>query len=111
MPLADRAQSRLRQVRADRDERDSGLAKPGPELPLIIGQGKVACRTARIAEEDEHRRPLGRQALQRQRRAVGLRQVEGLDDIAGRSEEHTSELPPLMRTSSAAFSLKKKKHT
>src|SRR3546814_3111001 len=32
-------------------------------------------------------------------------------DLAGRSEEHTSELQSLMRISYAVFCLKKKKHT
>src|SRR3546814_5961521 len=39
--------------------------------------------------------------------------VNGLDDAIldrGRSEEHTSELPSLMRTSSAVFCLKQKLH-
>src|SRR3546814_7438240 len=34
-----------------------------------------------------------------------------LEDIAHRSEEHTSELQSLMRISYAVFCLKKKKHT
>src|SRR3546814_7230590 len=34
-----------------------------------------------------------------------------LDDVPGRSEEHTSELQSLMRTSYAVFCLKKKKKT
>src|SRR3546814_6836414 len=38
---------------------------------------------------------------------VGYRLVE-LDDRAGRSEEHTSELQALMRSSYAVFCLKKK---
>src|SRR3546814_1497635 len=44
--------------------------------------------------------------------AIGNRQVTvGADcgDIAGRSEEHTSELQSLMRISYAVFCLKKKK--
>src|SRR3546814_16744795 len=35
----------------------------------------------------------------------------GLDDLRGRSEEHTSELQSLMRISYAVFCLKKKKTT
>src|SRR3546814_8137702 len=36
-------------------------------------------------------------------------EIEGNDDITGRSEEHTSELQSLMRISYAVFCLKKKK--
>src|SRR3546814_1742681 len=36
--------------------------------------------------------------------------LSGVLDKAGRSEEHTSELQSLMRTSYAVFCLKKKKH-
>src|SRR3546814_4256719 len=36
--------------------------------------------------------------------------VDGDHGVAFRSEEHTSELQPLMRTSYAVFCLKKKKH-
>src|SRR3546814_5347664 len=35
-------------------------------------------------------------------------EITGLRDRGGRSEEHTSELQPLMRTSYAGFCLKKK---
>src|SRR3546814_10719192 len=41
-------------------------------------------------------------AIQRPRRLI--------EEIAGRSEEHTSELQSLMRISYAVFCLKKKKH-
>src|SRR3546814_10477611 len=37
------------------------------------------------------------------------RQIQQLEDILGRSEEHTSELQSLMRISYAVFCLKKKK--
>src|SRR3546814_4877742 len=38
-------------------------------------------------------------------------QPQPFDDVAGRSEEHTSELQSLMRISYAVFCLKKKKPT
>src|SRR3546814_5159867 len=37
--------------------------------------------------------------------------VEAIEEVAGRSEEHTSELQSLMRISYAVFCLKKKKQT
>src|SRR3546814_5349169 len=36
--------------------------------------------------------------------------IQPLDEVAARSEEHTSELQSLMRISYAVFCLKKKKH-
>src|SRR3546814_19532291 len=63
---------------------------------------------AHLGHQREHRRH------RRRGSGVGARQPEaqrphrGLDQ---RSEEHTSELQSLMRTSYAVFCLKKKKHT
>src|SRR3546814_9686733 len=42
--------------------------------------------------------------------SVEAREARGLGDATGRSEEHTSELQSLMRTSYAVFCLKKKKN-
>src|SRR3546814_5478690 len=62
------------------------------------GGGRQLCRPGRSAAAGKPpRRPRG---------ACHDRGV-----VAGRSEEHTSELQSLMRTSYAAFCLKKKKHT
>src|SRR3546814_6757868 len=41
--------------------------------------------------------------------AVPMRRSGDAQEVAGRSEEHTSELPSLMRISYAVFCLKKKK--
>src|SRR3546814_2755919 len=43
--------------------------------------------------------------------AVGVAGFEGLEQVPRRSEEHTSELQSLMRTSYAVFSLEKKLNT
>src|SRR3546814_5003299 len=51
---------------------------------------------------------LGRRGQGRNRRPVG---IGGQHALAGRSEEHTSELQSLMRISYAVFCLKKKKKT
>src|SRR3546814_5763485 len=49
-------------------------------------------------------------SLVRERRGVACRDDDGIDlDPRERSEEHTSELQSLMRTSYAVFCLKKKK--
>src|SRR3546814_10287118 len=54
-----------------------------------------------------NRRALGKSEWRTARRAI----FEALIDVfAPRSEEHTSELQSLMRTSYAVFCLKKKKH-
>src|SRR3546814_2586978 len=49
------------------------------------------------------------QRLQRYLQGIGA--GADADGVAGRSEEHTSELQSLMRTSYAVFCLKKKKNT
>src|SRR3546814_14166642 len=64
-------------------------------LAALFGQGSLA-RPSELSQAWVH--PVGD--------AVGQRHIE----IAARSEEHTSELQSLMRTSYAVFCLKKKKY-
>src|SRR3546814_5383699 len=60
--------------------------------------------------EQDRTRPDEGQVRQLARRHPHLeRRAAGMGDLAGRSEEHTSELQSLMRISSAVFCLKKKK--
>src|SRR3546814_4999550 len=68
---------------------------------LVEGADHGIARAAELARQ----RPAGRQARAR-------REAAGEDDLAHlvvRSEEHTSELQSLMRTSYAVFCLKKKR--
>src|SRR3546814_3415468 len=46
-------------------------------------------------------RPADRRVVQLRRACIGVRPHGGADRVAGRSEEHTSELQSLMRTSYA----------
>src|SRR3546814_1390466 len=84
---------------------------------LLEGQGPLACRIGRHAEHlqrlltDPQRRAEGF-TLDHRHLAVhqfhGMRQVARPgDDLQVRSEEHTSELQSLMRSSYAVFCLKK----
>src|SRR3546814_6190787 len=52
---------------------------------------------------------LGPQRLAEAPRVLCDQRRSGSEDLRGRSEEHTSELPSLMRISYAVFCLKKKK--
>src|SRR3546814_4104092 len=91
----------------------------GPDFGQFVGRDAIgrhdidavaerAKQDAAVAEEgDEARGDRGEIA------AVGRRDVERGDgaEAAKRSEEHTSELQSLMRTSYAVFCLKKKTQT
>src|SRR3546814_9551416 len=83
------------------DAVDDALEDHAPDQVAVVEQGRVDA-PARVlgAGEDAFAQVLD---LARDRRAV-------VGD-AGRSEEHTSELQSLMRTSYAVFCLKKKKKT
>src|SRR3546814_7209170 len=67
------------------------------------GQGYAACAR-------QHRRCRGRPPLSRRRHPLAARSLQDWPQLC-RSEEHTSELQSLMRTSYAVFCLKKKKKT
>src|SRR3546814_5150779 len=93
MPVSRRSGSEIeRPERGDPERGESGIAIPRRQRRDDRGQ-----RLAR------HRRRDGA-LVEHVGRAVGER-----TDALGRSEEHTSELQSLMRTSYAVFSLKKKK--
>src|SRR3546814_4690937 len=81
------------------------------------GLSPPAPRAIRESEDNAKRHEEGRNAIAGRGSGRGtiqpLRQRQGLGDarwadIAGRSEEHTSELESLMRISYAVFCLKKK---
>src|SRR3546814_5785569 len=83
-------------------ELDGNLAcQPALDVESGIVQHRLACR--RVGEQVAHRRgDFGKG----RRRRLGASAV--LRRPARRSEEHTSELPSLMRISSAVFCLKNK---
>src|SRR3546814_3645259 len=87
--------------------REKAETRVGPGVP----NQQFAVRTRRhrpagvIDEPDQDVRTF----LAETTAADETRFVIGHDDRAGRSEEHTSELQSLMRTSYAVFCLKKKK--
>src|SRR3546814_2740776 len=85
---------------APRDRHHGGADERDPAVPdrLRAGAGGVA---------ESLSAPVRRAALCR-RRLSDLAGRQGLARAGGRSEEHTSELPSLMRTSYAVFCLKKK---
>src|SRR3546814_9488183 len=65
-------------------------------------RGKTAVGEIRLAEH----RAIASLARRKRDRLFGI--IDGIVGMALRSEEHTSELQSLMRTSYAVFSLKKK---
>src|SRR3546814_5897335 len=87
-----------RPARAPRNQARAGRRRPGP-LPLLAPQHVRAVAAVLRALAPRGRGPA------RSRRPL----PRGVDGAArGRSEEHTSELPYLMRNSYAVFSWKKK---
>src|SRR3546814_2010979 len=83
--------------------------------PLICRCSSVLCRRFEVADQTQHIR--GQQTADRASRIDSRHDPAfGTEDEAGcletdRSEEHTSELQSLMRSSYAVFCLKKKKKT
>src|SRR3546814_1548227 len=77
------------------------LRGPCPSLYCARNHGKAGFVTATMSDS-----PSSRDSSPRDRRQGGLRVLGG---SLGRSEEHTSELQSLMRSSYAVFCLKKKK--
>src|SRR3546814_8698627 len=70
----------------------------------------IAGGLPRVVELFEARSPKGKATLARTSGVVRLADDEGKGRVITRSEEHTSELQSLMRTSYAVFCLKKKKY-
>src|SRR3546814_1055296 len=70
--------------------------------------GIYAARSARKVRELEHHQALWQRYGSHH---LSLHEGSEIRDHVGRSEEHTSELQSLMRTSYAVFCLKKKKKT
>src|SRR3546814_6017934 len=70
-----------------------------PRKPLLCCQAPAGCAVNRLRPVDRHRGRNGAGSEQSSRRTT-----------MARSEEHTSELQSLMRTSYAVFCLKKKKN-
>src|SRR3546814_8024446 len=83
--------------------RSSGSLGVSPCDIVNGGRGSVLARDALVALVALLR-------LQRHRRDRSRLQPRERDRLAGRSEEHTSELQSLMRISYAVFCLKKKKN-
>src|SRR3546814_9604454 len=100
-----------------------GLRNPSPALPCLRRGGsrtKKPVGLPRAGRGGSRRRPAARVCTDRcvasAGRGSGLRPRRLAEKLAAeaaptRSEEHTSELQSLMRTSYAVFCLKKKKHT
>src|SRR3546814_6379749 len=95
----------------------AAVAGPAGRIDDILGPG-IADESIRAASGIEHEPMVGVQsgyvdgvgastAIDGDRIEVEAGRVEIADDV--RSEEHTSELQSLMRTSYAVFCLKKKK--
>src|SRR3546814_10435602 len=95
----------------DLDERYAGLSASGDPLE----------RLSRVVDFEVFREELERAVRRSERRRGGRPPMDAVDDVQGagaagalgpvgraRSEEHTSELQSLMRSSYAVFCLKKK---
>src|SRR3546814_17651453 len=90
--------------RVRRSERGNGLIVGAASRPLLIGSAALAVDTIQLS--------LWKRQLQRAADSGAIAGAyavgQGVDDLdAHRSEEHTSELQSLMRTSYAVFCLKK----
>src|SRR3546814_9279516 len=89
----------------------------GAPLRAVPAAGRGGFGAPAVAGGSASVVPAGRMGHRAQVPPAGLhpgqRRAQREDDRAhaGRSEEHTSELPPLMRISYAVFCLKKKKTT
>src|SRR3546814_9398779 len=74
------------------------------DQPLLVGRQEVALLAAEAAQV------IGAAALEKMQ-VAGVIDQPGKIRVLVRSEEHTSELQSLMRTSYAVFCLKNKTHT
>src|SRR3546814_7409022 len=92
-----------------------GLAGKDAGPLLLPGRGGLrrgrGRRAARRAAPDRPRAPAAGAVLRPRPAEEDRRRGRSLPVSGGRSEEHTSELQSLMRTSFAVFCLKKKKTT
>src|SRR3546814_1353254 len=77
--------------------------------PLVLAAADVDQRSRRIAAVEIIARSIFEIAVRSEEGECGEAHIPG--DLAARSEEHTSELQSLMRSSYAVFCLKKKKIT
>src|SRR3546814_1192785 len=84
-----------------------GRARPDDR---IDDEGRVVDRADDRGDGGDRRPARAADVFEGRVEAVGLDQRGGRDLAARRSEEHTSELQSLMRTSYAVFCLKKKNH-
>src|SRR3546814_4300135 len=90
---------------AEQQREDHGIDRHG-----LAGAGGAGHQQVRHAREIDQRRLAADILAQHQRQlAAVLLVVFGGQQLAQRSEEHTSELQSLMRISYAVFCLKKKK--
>src|SRR3546814_1160666 len=80
----------------------------GDPRPREIGEGRGA-GDAKAAAERQPRRGMFDGLKLSAEPAKAAEPAQGAKEKAARSEEHTTELPSLMRTSYAVFCLKKKK--
>src|SRR3546814_8158939 len=103
LAVADQAEGVAHRARAEQRQLDVARSLPAPhaqrlaEVLALVGQLRVA---GRVEDAADAQRAVEREAPQRLRRLLRL--------ALQRSEEHTSELQPLMRNSYAVFCLKKK---
>src|SRR3546814_2481312 len=95
-------------MQAHRHAAEDSAAQPGRVQSLA-----ARIDVARAARQSQHGRRGGADAffsLQREHRVAirGIQPLDGVRNRIDRSEEHTSELQSLMRTSYAVICLKKK---
>src|SRR3546814_5718987 len=83
---------------------------PGRVFPTLQDRFLVFATVARIATRVGHQHQVASRQIQLGWHLVRSLEMEGVETVAERSEEHTSELQSLMRISYAVFCLKKKKN-
>src|SRR3546814_4397928 len=108
---SDLDQIRILQPRRRRYQRRPDLCSPRRQCPKLLYGGRCNRRCSRRPARPPSARPqshLYRGPYSRRIRRARARKRQGISLRSTRSEEHTSELQSLMRTSYAVICLKKK---
>src|SRR3546814_3774603 len=86
----------------DRQQRQSGAGGCRNPGEVVVGVRRQLAEAA-VESREAQRAAYGKEQRRRPPHAVGVAKTPEVNDQRRRSEEHTSELPSLMRTSYAVF--------